>query len=190
MRRRRSTEFGPWPEEQLARITPAPDGVLVGDAVLEGRARRGAVDRRGDSSVDPVVLGELTAQGRPEFVGVLRDFARDLIRTVHPESVDAIELITSELLGNAIRHTRSREPGETVRLRIDDEGATVKVAVTDRGGAKTVPAVVETGDPLSVSGRGLWLVRMLSNEWGTESSADGGTTVWSRIGVDGRARGI
>jgi anti-sigma regulatory factor (Ser/Thr protein kinase) len=131
--------------------------------------------------MNPVTLGEITVQGRPEFVGALRNFARDVVGVVHPEVVDAVQLISSELGGNAVQYTRSREPGEVVRLRVEDEGATVRLAVTDRGGATTVPVVVEDEDPLEVGGRGLWLVRSLSKEWGVETAPDGGTTVWSRI---------
>jgi anti-sigma regulatory factor (Ser/Thr protein kinase) len=87
-------------------------------------------------------LGEVTVHGRPEFVGVLRNFAQDLVRAVHPEAADAAQLITSELAGNCVKFSpRSLEPGETVRLRVVDEG--VKISMTDRGGGATTPAVVE-----------------------------------------------
>lgn len=119
--------------------------------------------------------------GLPECVAALRAGTRALVSLVAPEAVDAAELICSELAGNAVRHSRSGEPGQTMTLRVYDEGLAVKVAVTDRGSRTGKPRLSDSGDPLADSGRGLFLVQAMSKEWGVDHAPDGSTTVWTRL---------
>jgi anti-sigma regulatory factor (Ser/Thr protein kinase) len=97
------------------------------------------------------------------------------------EATDAAVLICSELCTNAVRHSRSSEPGRTMMLRVHDEGQIVRIAVTDRGSPSTRPEIPSGREHLTANGHGLFLVQALSKEWGVEYGADGSTTVWSRI---------
>ena len=128
-------------------------------------------------------LGEVTVAGRPECVAVLRGAAQALVALVAPEAADAAELVCSELGGNAVRHSRSGEPGQTMTLHVHDEGETVRLALTDRGSRGARPQIAVSADPLELHGRGLFLVQAISKEWGVEYGSDGSTTVWSRLDV-------
>ncbi len=92
-------------------------------------------------------LGEVTVMGRPECVAVLRGAAQALVALVAPEAADAAGLVCSELAGNAVRHSRSREPGQTMTLRVVDEGSTVKVEVTDPVARIRAPRSLISGTP-------------------------------------------
>ena len=70
--------------------------------------------------------------GRPGCVAVLRTATRALVALVSPEAVDAAELICSELGGNAVRRSRSGEPGQTMTLRVHDEGHEFLVQVMSK----------------------------------------------------------
>jgi anti-sigma regulatory factor (Ser/Thr protein kinase) len=75
---------------------------------------------------------------------------------------DAAVLLTSELFGNSVRHSRSGEPGETVTVAIM-AGGTVRVEVTDRSGPGRPELRPAGGD--AEGGRGLGLVAALAARW-------------------------
>ncbi|MFC7386828.1 ATP-binding protein [Sphaerisporangium rhizosphaerae] len=58
-----------------------------------------------------------------------------------------------------------------VAVRVYDDGETVRVEVTDEGSPGGMPLVPVQAEPLSESGRGLWLVRELSTSWGWSQDA-------------------
>ena len=128
-------------------------------------------------------LGEVTVLGRPECVAVLRCAGQALVALVAPEAADAAALVCSELGGNAVRHSRSSEPGQTMTLRVLHEGPTVRVAIIDQGSSISRPQVTDSGGALSLGGRGLFLVQAVSKEWGVDYGVDGSTTVWSRLEI-------
>lgn len=86
--------------------------------------------------------------------------------------VDTIELLVSELVTNAVCHAGSH--GE-LRLAELDDG--VHVGVTD---ASTDSPAVPLVDPTVASGRGLLLVRELSDAWGIDRRDDG-KVVWFEL---------
>lgn len=90
------------------------------------------------------------------------------------EAGDA-ELMTSELLGNAVRHG---EDDITVLLGYD--GTRVRVAVGD--GSRLLPQSRQAG-PEDVSGRGLVIVEALAAEFGVSPTV-GGKRVWAEIAAD------
>ncbi|AWK09585.1 hypothetical protein DDQ41_12380 [Streptomyces spongiicola] len=104
--------------------------------------------------------------------------------------VDSVELVLSELVGNAVVHGR----GDTIGLRMRRDGGNVHLEVNDR-----TPSEVPRPQRASMDaeqGRGLWLVDELVHElggrWGF--TADG-TVAWCVIPVaplpsndDGRRR--
>lgn len=89
------------------------------------------------------------------------------------EHCDEVELITSELVTNAIRHGG----GVTgVSMRAADH--VIRIEVTDAG---TGALEVREASATAFSGRGLALVDAMSTDWGVFYLPDGGKTVWSEI---------
>lgn len=95
--------------------------------------------------------------------------------------VDDIELVVSELVSNAVVHGR---PGPVhVEVAVDDE---VVVAVANQGRSEGIPAVEEwmLPGPEAVSGRGLAIVRRLTDHVAVRQSGDM-TVVVARRGLPG-----
>ncbi|MEY9211185.1 ATP-binding protein [Thermobifida halotolerans] len=98
-------------------------------------------------------------------------------RITAPEEVlDRAELIISELATNAIRHTRSGDPGESfaVRVQVDHRGVRAEVRTRAPRLWHCVPRVVTPGDPFAEHGRGLLLVDRLATRWGVLAPWEGG----------------
>ena len=93
-------------------------------------------------------------------------------------SNQVIELLTGELVSNAVVHGPAGEP---VRVAVRVDGPVVRVAVSDRGGG--TPRV-RHAEPTAPSGRGMALVEALSTVWGSARMPDGGTTVWFEVDTD------
>ncbi|MCK1817815.1 ATP-binding protein [Streptomyces sp. XM4011] len=100
-----------------------------------------------------VRIWELTCPGRPEEIGRVRRWVRDILTGV-PRVDDAV-LIVSELGTNAVVHTASGLGN--FRLVIAHSPDILTISVTDAGGAATRPQVVRP-DEGTPSGRGLGMV--------------------------------
>ncbi|WP_344936441.1 ATP-binding protein [Sphaerisporangium flaviroseum] len=92
--------------------------------------------------------------------------ARRWLRKVvdgHPRLDDAV-LLLSESFTNAVLHTRSAAVGVVVLV---EEGQRLQIEVIDEG-AETSPCVCghTSQDDLGESGRGIRLLRALSDQWG------------------------
>jgi anti-sigma regulatory factor (Ser/Thr protein kinase) len=125
-----------------------------------------------------VVLGRMTLPGRPECVRAARQFVAGLLGDAHPQS-DTAELLTSELMTNAVMHTRSGQPGGTVELVVAAKAADFMVSVIDSGSDLSVP---EPGSsPGGENGHGLLLVASLADDWGYETDGER-SVVWFRLG--------
>ena len=89
--------------------------------------------------------------------------------------LDDIEMVASELLGNAVRHARALvDEALLVGWRIEDARMTVQV--TDGGSRQHVQPT--DGPTLSESGRGLRIVDRLAETWGVHDQAEV-RTVWA-----------
>jgi anti-anti-sigma regulatory factor/anti-sigma regulatory factor (Ser/Thr protein kinase) len=86
------------------------------------------------------------------------------------ELVDRAELIASELVTNALVHTRT-----DIRLRLALRDERLHLGVHD-GGRRLLRLV--GGDPQAEAGRGLLLVERLSRAWGVHRPPEGGKVVW------------
>jgi anti-sigma regulatory factor (Ser/Thr protein kinase) len=130
-----------------------------------------------DEGQRAVVLGSVTIPGSPRHVRSARAFiARALSRQPGIDS-DAATSLTSELVTNAIQHTRSGEPGGTVTVVAISIPGGVIVEVIDEGSPGT-PTV--KGDLYAADGHGLYLVQQLAAQWGYLRDA-AGTTVWFHL---------
>jgi len=109
-------------------------------------------------------------------VAVGREFAVATVDTgdcPDAETRDTVELLTSELLTNAVRHGR----GGAVTLRLLGFQDRVTVEVTD---CSTREPRARRAGVEDESGRGLMLVEALAQAWGTRPSS-GGKTVWCTV---------
>lgn len=147
-----------------------------------------------------------------ESVGVARAFVRRMARSWHVESItDDLELVTTELVANALRHglhlpvsrqSGSATPAErlhTPDLRSWDASLPVEVSLLFAGhrvmcvvnDPSTAVPVRRAPDLVTGSGRGLHLIESLSVYWGwTVLEREGhvaGKAVWTVLAVDGVA---
>ena len=106
----------------------------------------------------------------PQSVHAARRFATDSL-TGNPDStLEAVELMVSELATNCIRHERT-----SFHITILGSTREIRVEVTDSGSG--TPTMRSPG-PDEPSGRGLQIVDMLSDSWGVEPEDPSGKTVW------------
>jgi len=90
---------------------------------------------------------------------------------------DTVITVASELAGNAVLHTASKDPGNTFLAVISWRPQAVRVAVAD-GGAATAPRMIS--DPDGEDGRGLMMVAALSVRTGV-SGDERGRIVWADV---------
>ncbi|MGQ0465130.1 MAG: ATP-binding protein [Sporichthyaceae bacterium] len=109
--------------------------------------------------------------------GHARRFLAEALCPVHATRVlDEAQLLVSELVGNAVRHGL---PPVEVDVRCDG-GDVLEVRVRDSLVAQPKLKHVELD---SENGRGIALVDLLSDQWGTEPE-ENGKVVWFRLRLD------
>ncbi|HUB40439.1 MAG TPA: ATP-binding protein [Streptosporangiaceae bacterium] len=121
--------------------------------------------------------------GTPESASAARQMARQLLGDGHP-AVETVQLVVSELVTNAIVHSKSGTPGGTVTVALCPGSGGVLVQVRDDGGPSEprISREAAYAGHEAEQGYGLLLVDALADRWGTISSPDGRIT-WCRIGV-------
>lgn len=95
------------------------------------------------------------------------------------------EIVTSELLTNAVRHARPLSDG-TIRVRWKVRAETVEIDVTDGGSSGTAPRPAPSA-LWSDAGRGLRIVRAIAHEWGVTEDRTG-HLIWATLGGPSRRR--
>ena len=118
----------------------------------------------------------------------LAGFGEDLVET--------LTLCASELMANAIEHTRSGDrDGRALRALFEPEPGVLRLVVVDDGARASSPEI-PTGRSerewlTAERGRGLLMVDMLAARWGAYPvvpfpfCADLGTAVWAEFALDG-----
>jgi anti-sigma regulatory factor (Ser/Thr protein kinase) len=105
--------------------------------------------------------------------------ARLLLRTAldghRSAAVEDAVLMISELVTNAVRHTR-----DVVLVLVTLHRATLRVDVSDND--PTMPVAPDAEDN-ATSGRGLRIVQALADHWGITPTADG-KTIWFEIDLE------
>jgi len=96
---------------------------------------------------------------------------------VPPDAMDVIELLTAELLANAVVH--GPDDGD-IRIRTWRSGRLVSVAVTDESVSRPV---VQSPTLTASGGRGMMLIDALSSAWGVDDGGAMGKTVWFSLDV-------
>lgn len=114
----------------------------------------------------------------PTSVGAARRFVRDVLKTrlVDDGVVSTVELLTSEVVTNAIVHARS---GPQLAVEVDDN--VVRVAVRDSSPELPVRRLARLDD---LSGRGVVIVEELASAWGVELERSGAKRVWFEVVAD------
>ena len=96
---------------------------------------------------------------------------------VQADGVEAVKLVVSELVTNAVLHAPD-SPTISVGLRLTDD--VVRVLVTD--GGLHEPERQAPPDPWTAeTGRGVWLVDAFTEQWATETHGRNGKTVWCEL---------
>ncbi|MGW0994086.1 ATP-binding protein [Streptomyces sp. NPDC002520] len=116
-------------------------------------------------------------------VPAARALVREALAEVeHTTDCDTAELLTAELVANAVEHTAGRGPIELV-VELRPTGCQVEVHDPDPAppGHLTRP-VIEQPDPWQEGGRGLLLIRALSSSCGHRPTSSG-KAVWFRLPV-------
>jgi anti-sigma regulatory factor (Ser/Thr protein kinase) len=97
--------------------------------------------------------------------------------------LDDVEVVLSELMGNAVRHARPIAGGVLlVGWRVADDELTIRV--TDGGSLKRIEP--RESSPMADSGRGLHIVERLASTWGVTDHAGSLRTVWAILLVHER----
>lgn len=112
----------------------------------------------------------------PEQVRQARRFLADVLGD-SPASADA-QLCLSEIATNAVKHSRSAAPGGQFTVRIAIAAGRLRVEVED-GGGPWLPRPRETSQP-GHRGRGLAIVRDLSDQWGVSGAGVDGDALATR----------
>jgi len=110
-----------------------------------------------------------------EVRGLLRD---QLHRWEVPELIDTAQLLTSELVTNALVHTDSG--AELTATLTGEAQPLLRVEVHDRTGGRPRARVP---DEQAGGGRGLLLVQALADAWGVRAQPVG-KTVWFELSLD------
>jgi anti-sigma regulatory factor (Ser/Thr protein kinase) len=87
---------------------------------------------------------------------------------------DDVELLTSELVGNAVEHAHA-----SVALAAQCTNASVTVRVTDDDAMVVIPRPSAPSE-LAERGRGLFVVSEVAGDWGTSRQGDA-KSVWFRL---------
>jgi anti-sigma regulatory factor (Ser/Thr protein kinase) len=129
------------------------------------------------------LLGTADFAGLPEEVAHARVLVRKLLGEEHPV-VDDVELLSDEVIANAVLHTRSgrrdrlgRALGK-VTLTLFTAKHVVRVEVVDEGSEESRPERVP--DVFSEHGRGLWIVDSLAARYGFDQQSSS-TTFWFEV---------
>jgi anti-sigma regulatory factor (Ser/Thr protein kinase) len=125
------------------------------------------------------ILGRTTIPAQPQHVAAARAF---VARALGDRALaDTAVLLTSELVTNSVQHSHSRRLGGTITVTLITTPGGIRTEVADEGGA-TTPAMCPGAWPpeLTEDGRGLRIVDMLADRWGSWCEASG-TVTWFEL---------
>lgn len=123
----------------------------------------------------PRIHLELTA--RPEAPADARAALKRLRGVLSGECLQLVELVLSELVTNAVRHSGA-DPREQVEVEVECGGTLIRIAVTDPGPG--FDAADRAGPRGPAGGWGLYVVGEVADRWWVEP-ADGGTRVVAEL---------
>jgi anti-sigma regulatory factor (Ser/Thr protein kinase) len=142
------------------------------------RSPAGAAGRLADGDLVELVIAPDT-----RAPGAARDFVVVCLeQRVAASALDSAQLLMSELVTNSFRH--SGAPMDDITVSVELMPDWFRIGVQDSGADAVI--AVRPVDLVTGGGFGLNLVQTLSERWGVERLAGGGTQVWAQLP---RARG-
>src|SRR5688500_16827251 len=130
----------------------------------DGSDRVGVPSVTGNMSLGPAATSTRSAR---RFMGRVLDDA-----DVEPDVCDAVVLLTSEVVTNAVLHARS-----PIGVAVEIGSHAVRVEVSDE-----VPGLRREVDRSRHGGRGFVLVAAMASHWGISERKDaGGKSVWFEV---------
>jgi anti-sigma regulatory factor (Ser/Thr protein kinase) len=158
---------------------------LVIDSLGEAAAtlRRGALALKAENAQLRAAEHEHPVEVRLELDAQAPAAARSLVadclgQGVAESEVDDARLLVTELVTNSLRHSGA-SAGDHVVVRVELKPGLLRIEVEDSGrGGMIAP---RAADMESTGGFGLNLVQALSERWGVERVAIGGTRVWAQL---------
>ncbi len=120
-------------------------------------------------------LGEWSLRPEPASARLARRLVAQSMRGAPEQALRRAALVTSELVGNSLRHARG---GLSLRVQRLRDGWLV--AVSDDS---TAPPRLRDSGSLSEDGRGMLIVERISEELGWARTANG-KVVWARFGSE------
>ncbi len=119
----------------------------------------------------------LELAGEPGTVPDARAFVRRTLAGWQLDDLsDTVQLLTSELATNAVLHART-----SYVLVVERQDDVVRVTVYDDSDARPLPRLRSLE---STTGRGLGLVKTLSDDWGTTAAGERPKGVWFEVPAD------
>ncbi|MFD0772675.1 ATP-binding protein [Streptomonospora algeriensis] len=132
-------------------------------------------------------------RSEPVFLPLVHAFLNTCAAAQDEEYRYLFDLLGTELVSNAIKHTRSGLPGGTYTLRADRSATGLTLSCRDDGALgehrhdhryRSHLAAVPLGEPLThQGGRGLALVETLASAWG-DNGMPRFRQVWFRLDYD------
>ncbi len=119
----------------------------------------------------------ITLPGIPAIVPAARRFVRGIAADC--PAADDLELITAELVSNAIRHTPAGQDGGQFTLTVRTGPGWARIEVSDPGTGRWHPLIADADDDTDY-GRGLAIVAALAEKFGHDARA-AGQIVWAEI---------
>ncbi|HEY4451710.1 MAG TPA: ATP-binding protein [Solirubrobacteraceae bacterium] len=107
-----------------------------------------------------------------ESVSAARQFARAALGRQPDETLDAVELMVSELATNCVQHAES-----DFEIAVSVSEPDIRIEARDTGEGRPTP---RSPAPTEPTGRGLRIVEAMSDSWGIVPGARG-KTVWFTI---------
>ncbi|MFJ7899445.1 ATP-binding protein [Streptomyces sp. NPDC096198] len=148
---------------QVPRVNCSPDTHPF-DGVIPAEKRPGRVDER----------VELWLRRTAASVGKARAFVRAVLPVEQlRHRIDDITPCVSELATNAVLH--GSPAGHLILVRVIAHEALLRIEVHDAGESHPLPKAPADDDP---SGRGLFLVEALADDWGAAPRDGLGKLVW------------
>jgi anti-sigma regulatory factor (Ser/Thr protein kinase) len=123
-----------------------------------------------------MAAASVTYPGTPASVPVARRWLRRVLSW--SPRVDDLELIVSELMSNAIRHTPSGHDGGTVAVTIRWSPGAARIELEDDGTGQWSTA---PHDAFAECGRGLMLVSALADDIGHDITRGQHHRVWAEV---------
>jgi serine/threonine-protein kinase RsbW len=112
----------------------------------------------------------------PSSVTQARRFVQEHLAGTPQDVADTVAVMTSELATNSVRHAASE-----FEVNVDRSIHEIRVEVTDEGSG--TPTVLSP-DPSQPSGRGLFIVDKLADDWGVTAPQGCSTkTVWFSVAL-------